>query len=188
MDSNSFQEEITCGAASQGLEDGGQLIIDEHEEFDLVKQKVLTDFLVVHSVEDEVIIAKDLFDEDVFIIQANMPWQMYFDCAAKTVGMDVDIIFISPQKDILPYSYLGGSYINNDAEYETLIGHPQRLQVASASGKKKNHNSYTACEDPPDLATHHNIQQKPLRQQHSSISTLNQVSPSSLMSKNPYST
>ena len=67
-------------------------------------------------------ISDDLPDEEVLITFATGTWQMFFDGAAKTTGAGVGIVFISPQKDILPYSfYLGKVCTNNAAEDEALM-------------------------------------------------------------------
>lgn len=67
-------------------------------------------------------ISDELPDEEVMTTLVETYWKMYFDGAAKTTGSGVGIVFISPQKDILPYSfYLGKVCTNNAAEYEALI-------------------------------------------------------------------
>ena len=87
-----------------------------------VKGQVLADFLAAHPIPDDQAIIEDLPDEEVLVKQTRSPWQMYFDGASKSVGAWIGIVFISPQKDIMPYSfYLGKRLTNNAAEYEALI-------------------------------------------------------------------
>ena len=87
-----------------------------------VKGQALADFLATHPVPDEYILQDDLPDEEVLLTQTLTPWQMYFDGAAKRTGAGAGIIFISPQDDLMPYSFhLGKKCTNNAAEYEALI-------------------------------------------------------------------
>ena len=59
-------------------------------------------------------------------------WTIFFDGATQRSGLGVNIVFISPKKDILPYSFtLGELYSNNVVEHQTLN---IDLQMASAFG------------------------------------------------------
>ncbi|MGV7988978.1 reverse transcriptase-like protein, partial [Mycobacterium kansasii] len=49
-------------------------------------------------------------------------WQMFFDGAARATGAGAGVIFITPQGDLLSYSFtLGAACTNNEAEYNALI-------------------------------------------------------------------
>ncbi|KAA0054065.1 hypothetical protein E6C27_scaffold318G001370 [Cucumis melo var. makuwa] len=50
------------------------------------------------------------------------PWTMFFDGATRRSRVGVDIVFISPEKHMLPYNFtLGDLCSNNVAEYQALI-------------------------------------------------------------------
>ncbi|MCQ7416414.1 ribonuclease HI family protein, partial [Salmonella enterica] len=55
-------------------------------------------------------------------VEITEPWIMYFDGAARRSGAGAGIVFISPEKHMLPYSFvLGELCSNNVAEYQALI-------------------------------------------------------------------
>ena len=62
------------------------------------------------------------------------PWEMYFDGAARQVGVGVGAVLVSSEKQILPYSYaLTQLCSNNMAKYQALI---LGLQMALEMGIK----------------------------------------------------
>ena len=53
---------------------------------------------------------------------------MFFDESARANRAGVEVVFMSPQRQILPYSFrLSEPYSNNIVEYQALI---IRLQIA----------------------------------------------------------
>uniref|UniRef100_A0A803L4J8 RNase H type-1 domain-containing protein n=1 Tax=Chenopodium quinoa TaxID=63459 RepID=A0A803L4J8_CHEQI len=64
----------------------------------------------------------DLPGEDVFNIEILPPWEMYFDGVARQDGAGAGVVFVSPEKHVLPYSFvLTQLCSNNMAEYQALI-------------------------------------------------------------------
>uniref|UniRef100_A0A803N616 RNase H type-1 domain-containing protein n=1 Tax=Chenopodium quinoa TaxID=63459 RepID=A0A803N616_CHEQI len=60
------------------------------------------------------------------------PWEMYLDGAARQDGAGAGVVFVSPEKHILPYSFvLTQLCSNNMAEYQALI---MGLQMAVKMG------------------------------------------------------
>jgi len=56
--------------------------------------------------------------EDVFYIDILPPWEMYFDGTARRDGAGAGVVFISPEKLILPCPFvLTQLCSNNVAEY-----------------------------------------------------------------------
>ena len=87
-----------------------------------VKGQALADFLANHPIPSDWELCEDLPDEEVFYAEIMEPWTMYFDGAARRSGAGVGIIFISPEKHMLPYSFtLSELCSNNVAEYQALI-------------------------------------------------------------------
>ncbi|KAL4031315.1 hypothetical protein IC575_009591 [Cucumis melo] len=99
-----------------------------------VKGQALADFLADHLVPSNWKLCDDLPDEEVLFVESMEPWIMFFDGAARRSGAGVGIVFISPEKHMLPYSFtLGELCLNNVAEYQAfIIG----LQMASEFGIK----------------------------------------------------
>ena len=61
-------------------------------------------------------------DEDVFYIEVTPPWMMFFNRAAHREGVGTGVVFISPQWQILLYSFLLSELWSiNVAEYQALI-------------------------------------------------------------------
>jgi ribonuclease HI len=88
-----------------------------------VKGQALANFLAAHPIPDDFPIDDDLPDEEVFtttVVQTT--WQMYFDGACRKSGAGAGVIFVTPDKAIIPYSFtLTSAVSNNAAEYEALI-------------------------------------------------------------------
>ena len=98
------------------------------KQYDLVyvpqratKGQALADFLADHPIPDDWELNDDLPGEDVFYIDILPPWEMYFDGAARRDGAGAGVVFVSPEKHILPYSFvLTQLCSNNMAEYQAL--------------------------------------------------------------------
>ncbi|XP_074299654.1 uncharacterized protein LOC141630799 [Silene latifolia] len=87
-----------------------------------VKGQALADFLADHPVPGKWSFSDELPGEKVFYIDVLTSWQMYFDGAARQDGAGAGVIFISPEKHLLTYSFiLPELCTNNAAEYQALI-------------------------------------------------------------------
>ncbi|TYK20546.1 uncharacterized protein E5676_scaffold237G001340 [Cucumis melo var. makuwa] len=77
-------------------------------------------------------LCEDLPDDEVFFTEAMEPWTMYFNGTARRSGVEASIIFISPEKNMLPYSFaLAELCLNNVAKYQALIiGLQMTLEIA----------------------------------------------------------
>ncbi|GAA0145328.1 hypothetical protein LIER_05549 [Lithospermum erythrorhizon] len=73
--------------------------------FKVVKGQVLVDFLADHPIPAEWELYDELPDEDVMVIKILPPWKMFFDGAACREGAGAGVIFITPEHDVLPYSF-----------------------------------------------------------------------------------
>ncbi|GAA0185204.1 hypothetical protein LIER_32492 [Lithospermum erythrorhizon] len=94
-----------------------------------VMGQVLANFLVDHHLPAEWELCGELPDEDVMNMEVMPPWQMYFDGAVHQEGAGAGVMFITPQLDLLPYSFsLSHKCSNNVAEYQALL---LRLVVAA---------------------------------------------------------
>ncbi|XP_074264407.1 uncharacterized protein LOC141586903 [Silene latifolia] len=87
-----------------------------------VKGQALADFLADHPVPGEWNFSDELPGEEVFYIDVLPSWQIYFDGAARQDGAGAGVVFISPEKHLVPYSFiLPELCTNNAAEYQALI-------------------------------------------------------------------
>ncbi|XP_061999282.1 uncharacterized protein LOC133716611 [Rosa rugosa] len=87
-----------------------------------VKGQALADFLADHPIPADWEISDDLPDEEVFNTEVLPAWQMFFDGSSRADGAGAGVVFISPQKQILPYAFtLSKLCSNNVAEYQVLI-------------------------------------------------------------------
>ncbi|XP_019167871.1 PREDICTED: uncharacterized protein LOC109163578 [Ipomoea nil] len=87
-----------------------------------VKGQALADFLADHPIPAEWELSDDLPDEDVLVIEVLPPWKMYFDGASHREGAGVGVVFVTPEGEVLPYSFtLTEQCSNNVAEYQALI-------------------------------------------------------------------
>jgi len=78
----------------------------------------LADFLADHLIPDDWEVNDDLLGKKVFYIDILPPWGMYFHGAARRDGAGAGMVFVSPKKHILPYSFvLTQLCSNNVAEY-----------------------------------------------------------------------
>jgi len=62
--------------------------------------------LADHPIPDEWELNDDLPGEGVFYIDILHPWEMYFDGTAKRDGASEGVVFVSPEKHILLYSFV----------------------------------------------------------------------------------
>jgi ribonuclease HI len=108
-------------------------------EFDLtfvpqkaIKGQALAEFLAAHPVPDDSPLITDLPDEEVFTVEPEAPWELYFDGASCT-ETDPDgtprrragagLVFKTPQGGVMYHSFslMKEECSNNEAEYEALI-------------------------------------------------------------------
>ena len=82
----------------------------------------MADFLADHPISSDWEFSDDFQDEDVFYIEVMPPWMMFFDGAACQEGAGASVVFVSPQRQILLYSFLLSKLWSiNVAEYQALI-------------------------------------------------------------------
>ncbi|KAG9442401.1 hypothetical protein H6P81_018255 [Aristolochia fimbriata] len=87
-----------------------------------IKGQGLANFLADHPIPAEWEVSQSLPDEEVFFIEVLPPWRMYFDGAARKNGAGAGVLFISPNEDLMPYSFiLSHCCTNNEAEYQAII-------------------------------------------------------------------
>ena len=98
----------------------------------MIKGQALANFLADHPIPDDWELNDDLPGEEVFYIDILPPWEMYIDGAARRDGVGAGVVFVSPEKPILPYSFVLTQLCSkNVAEYQALnLG----LQVAIEMG------------------------------------------------------
>ncbi|KAA0042127.1 protein NYNRIN-like [Cucumis melo var. makuwa] len=87
-----------------------------------VKGQALADFLADHPVPSNWKLCDDLPDEGVLFVESMEPWIMFFDGAARRSGAGVGIVFISPEKHLLPYSFTLGKEESTKALEEAHSG------------------------------------------------------------------
>ncbi|KAG9453545.1 hypothetical protein H6P81_006449 [Aristolochia fimbriata] len=87
-----------------------------------IKGQGLANFLVDHPIPVEWEVSESLPDEEVFYIEVLPPWRMYFDGAARKNGAGAGVLFMSPNDDLMLYSFiLSHCCTNNEAEYQAII-------------------------------------------------------------------
>ncbi|KAM1448103.1 hypothetical protein ACFXTO_007114 [Malus domestica] len=87
-----------------------------------VKGQALADFLADHPILADWKISDNLPDDEVFYIDIFPTWTIFFDGSARADGAGAGVVFMSPQRQILPYSFqLSELCSNNVAEYQALI-------------------------------------------------------------------
>ncbi|KAG9458315.1 hypothetical protein H6P81_002823 [Aristolochia fimbriata] len=87
-----------------------------------IKGQALANFLADHPIPTEWEISEEFPDEEIFLVEILPPWEMYFDGAARRSGAGAGVLFISPNKDLLPYSFvLTQTCSNNEAEYQAIL-------------------------------------------------------------------
>ncbi|CAL8988475.1 unnamed protein product, partial [Prunus brigantina] len=87
-----------------------------------VKGQAVADFLADHPIPADWEISDDLPDEQVFFVDVSPTWMMFFDGSARKDGAGAGVVFMSPERHVLPYSFsLSELCSNNVAEYQALI-------------------------------------------------------------------
>ncbi|KAG9458187.1 hypothetical protein H6P81_002695 [Aristolochia fimbriata] len=87
-----------------------------------IKGQGIANFLADHPIPAEWEVSESLHDEEVFYIEVLPPWRMYFYSAARKNGAGAGILFMSPNDDLMPYSFILSHYCtNNEAEYQAII-------------------------------------------------------------------
>ncbi|XP_068344134.1 uncharacterized protein [Pyrus communis] len=88
----------------------------------VVKGQALADFLADHPIPTDWKISDDLPDEEVFYINIFSTWTIFFDGSTREDEARARVVFMSPQRQILPYSFqMSELCSNNVAEYQALI-------------------------------------------------------------------
>jgi len=83
-----------------------------------VKGQAMADFLANDPIPDAWELNNDLPSEDVFLIDIFPLWKMYFGGAARHDGAGAGVVFVSPEKHFLTYSFvLTQLCSNNIVEY-----------------------------------------------------------------------
>ncbi|CAL9000476.1 unnamed protein product [Prunus brigantina] len=88
----------------------------------VVKGQAVVDFLADHPIPEDWKISDDIPEEQVFFTDVFLAWTMFFDGLTRIDGAGAGIVFISPKRHVLPYSFcLSEPCLNNVAEYRALI-------------------------------------------------------------------
>ncbi|KAG9453486.1 hypothetical protein H6P81_006390 [Aristolochia fimbriata] len=87
-----------------------------------IKGQALANFLADHPVPAEWELTEIFPDEEIFVVEVLPPWEMYFDGAARRNGAGAGVLFISPKKDLQPYSFVLTQICSNkEAKYQALL-------------------------------------------------------------------
>ncbi|XP_070004154.1 uncharacterized protein [Nicotiana sylvestris] len=87
-----------------------------------VKGQALANFLADHPLPAERELSDEFLDEDVLFIEEFPPWTMFFDGSERHNGATACVVLISPERQVLPFSFvLGETCSNNAAKYQALI-------------------------------------------------------------------
>jgi ribonuclease HI len=97
-----------------------------------IKGQALTDFLSAHPLPDDSPLVVELPDEEVFTIDIESQWELYFDGASRTETdpngetkrrANAGLVFKTPQGGTIHHSFslLKEECSNNEAEYEALL-------------------------------------------------------------------
>ncbi|XP_075665479.1 uncharacterized protein LOC142635160 [Castanea sativa] len=93
-----------------------------------IKGQALANFLADHLIPADCELSDDFLDEDVLYTKVLPPWMMFFNRAAQQEESGAGVVFVSPQKQVLPFAFvLSEPCSNNVAEYQALI---TSLQIA----------------------------------------------------------
>ncbi|KAG9458896.1 hypothetical protein H6P81_003404 [Aristolochia fimbriata] len=88
----------------------------------VTKGQALANFLADHPVPAEWELTEEFPDEEIFLVEVLPPWEMYFDDASRRNGAVTGVLFVSPKRDLLPYSFvLTQNCSNNEAEYQAIL-------------------------------------------------------------------
>jgi ribonuclease HI len=87
-----------------------------------IKGQALANFLADHPILANWELSDDFLDEDVLYTEILPPWMMFFDGATRCEESGAGVVFVSPQKHMLPFAFkLNEPCSNNVAEYQALI-------------------------------------------------------------------
>ncbi|KAG9453420.1 hypothetical protein H6P81_006324 [Aristolochia fimbriata] len=87
-----------------------------------IKGQALANFLADHPVPAEWELIEEFPDEEIFLVKVLPPWEMYFDGSLRKNGASAGVLFVSPRKDLLPYSFvLTQNCSNNEAEDQAIL-------------------------------------------------------------------
>ncbi|KAG9442619.1 hypothetical protein H6P81_018473 [Aristolochia fimbriata] len=87
-----------------------------------IKGQALANFLADHPVSAKWELTEEFPNEKIFLVEVLPPWEMYFDGAARRSGAGAGVLFVSPWKDLLSYSFvLTRTCSNNKAKYQTIL-------------------------------------------------------------------
>lgn len=85
----------------------------EYVDKKYIKGQVIANQLAYAPMINNSLIVSEFLDESIFIVTESRLWQQYFD-GLFTHGVEVGILFITPQGDSIPKSYrLSFSCTNN---------------------------------------------------------------------------
>ncbi|XP_038687483.1 uncharacterized protein LOC119986862 [Tripterygium wilfordii] len=87
-----------------------------------IKGQALADFLTDHPIPVEWELPEEFPDEEVFFTDVIPSWKLFFDGAARKYGAGAGVVFVTPQNEVMPFSFtLMEMCSNNVAEYQALI-------------------------------------------------------------------
>ncbi|KAG9458893.1 hypothetical protein H6P81_003401 [Aristolochia fimbriata] len=87
-----------------------------------IKGQALANFLADHPVPAEWELTEEFPDEEIFLVEVLPPWEMYFDGAAQRNGAGAGVLFVSPRRDLLPYSFvMTQNCSDNEAKYQAIL-------------------------------------------------------------------
>jgi hypothetical protein len=87
-----------------------------------IKGQTLANFLANHPILVNWELSDDFLDKNVLYTEILPPWMMFFDGATRHEESEVGVVFVSPQKHMLPFTFrLNEPCSNNVAEYQALI-------------------------------------------------------------------
>ncbi|XP_038717270.1 uncharacterized protein LOC120010560 [Tripterygium wilfordii] len=87
-----------------------------------IKGQALADFLADHPIPAEWELPEEFPDEEVFFTDVIPSWKLFFDGAARKYGAGAGVVFVTPQNEVMPFSFtLMEMCSNNVAEYQALI-------------------------------------------------------------------
>ncbi|KAH0720316.1 hypothetical protein KY284_005346 [Solanum tuberosum] len=88
----------------------------------VVKGQALPNFLAEHPLPGKWETSDEFPDEDAFFTKELLAWTMFFDVSSRRDGARARVVLISPERLILPFSFvLGQTCSNNASEYQALI-------------------------------------------------------------------
>ncbi|RVW89464.1 Retrovirus-related Pol polyprotein from transposon 17.6 [Vitis vinifera] len=87
-----------------------------------IKGQALADFLADHPIPTTWEISDDFPNKEIFYVDIFPSWMMFFNGSTRYDGPGAGVVFVSPQRQIPPYSFvLSERCSNNVAKYQALI-------------------------------------------------------------------